>query len=182
MLKIIIPAFEQYDERNEEFINVKEQSLQLEHSLVSLSKWESKWCKSFLSKKDEKTTEEVIDYIRCMTITQHVNPITYMRLTEEHITKIQEYIEAPMTATTIATNERTINREIITAEIIYYWMVTLNIPFECQKWHLNKLLTFINVCMIKNQDPKKNKLNRKDLLARNAALNAQRKKALNTKG
>lgn len=182
MLKIIIPAFEQYDERNDEFINVKEQSLHLEHSLVSLSKWESKWCKSFLSTKEEKTTEEVLDYIVCMTITQHVNPIVYTQLTDKHIQQIQQYIEAPMTATTIRSKEQTINREIITAEIIYYWMVALNIPFECQKWHLNKLLTFVNVCMIKSQDPNKKKLSRKELLTRNAALNEQRKKALNTKG
>ncbi len=179
MLKITLPAIEQYDEARNEFINTKSQVLQLEHSLVSLSKWESKWCKPFLS-KDEKTFEESVDYIRCMTITQNIDNDAYSGINYEHIKQVTKYIEAPMTATIFSKDKRPPNREVITAEIIYYWMVTLNIPFECQKWHLNRLLTLINVCNIKNNPPKK--MSRKELMNRNAALNATRRQSLNTKG
>lgn len=179
MLKLIIPAFEQFNDEKNEFILLKEQTFHLEHSLVSLSKWESKWCKPFLS-KDSKTQEETIDYIRCMTITQNVNPALYAGLTLENIKQVTDYIEAPMTATVFANTKKSVKREIVTAELIYYWMIAMNIPFECQKWHLNRLLTLINVCNIKNQPPKK--MNKKDIMSRNAALNAARKKQLNTKG
>lgn len=180
MLQIVIPANELWDESKQEFVNLKEQTLQLEHSLVSLSKWESKWNKAFLSKKP-KTDEEVLDYVRCMTLTQNVNPDVYSRLTEENFTQINEYIDSPMTATCFSEdrNGKT-NRDVVTSELIYYWMIALNIPFECQKWHLNRLLTLIRVCNIKNQPPKK--MSRKDSMSRYAALNAARKSKLNTKG
>ena len=181
MLNITIPAVEMWDESKQEFVGLeKDQTLQLEHSLVSLSKWESKWCKAFLTKK-EKTREEMIDYVRCMTITQNVNPDVYNYLTNENILQINKYIEAPMTATTIKEDKSSkSSRETVTAELIYYWMIALNIPFECQKWHLNRLLTLVKVCNIKNQPPKKT--SKKDLLSRNAALNAARRKQFNTTG
>ena len=180
MLQITIPAVELWDERKQEFITTKEQTLQLEHSLVSISKWESKWCKPFLSKQ-EKTFEETLDYIKCMTITQNVDPEVYNYLTNENIEEINKYIEAPMTATYFSDDKTAkSSREQITAELIYYWMIALNIPFECQKWHLNRLLTLIKVCNIKNQPPKK--LSKKEIMSRNAALNAARRKQLNTKG
>jgi len=180
MLQITIPAVEQWDERKQEFVTTKEQTLQLEHSLVSLSKWESKWCKAFLTKQ-EKTFEETLDYIKCMTITQNVNPEVYNYLTNKNIDEINKYIEAPMTATYFL-DDKTVktSREQITAELIYYWMIALNIPFECQKWHLNRLLTLIKVCNIKNQPPKKR--SRKEIMSINAALNAARRKQLNTRG
>ena len=181
MLVITIPAVEMFDERTEEFfISAKEQTLQLEHSLVSLSKWESKWCKPFLS-NNEKTVEETIDYIRCMTITQNVDPKVYDRLTYSNIEQINDYIEAPMTATTFHEgSQKGRSKEIITSELIYYWMITLNIPMECQKWHLNRLLTLIRVCNVKNAPPKK--MSRREIMSRNAALNASRRKQLNSKG
>jgi hypothetical protein len=181
MLQIIIPEQEGYTDSTNEFgIVNKKQILQLEHSLVSLSKWESTWCKPFLSKVN-KTPEETIDYIRCMTITQNVDSDVYQFITQDNILEINKYIDAPMTATTFSKDaNKATNREVITAEIIYYWMIALTIPFECQKWHLNRLLTLINVCNIKNQ-PKK-KTNQKDLLAHNRALNESRKLALNTPG
>ena len=152
----------------------------MEHSLVSLSKWESKWKKAFLSKK-EKTYEETIDYIRCMTVTQNVDPDVYKYLSAENIKQINEYINDPMTATTFSESKQSGgNHEILTAEVIYYYMIASNIPFECQKWHLNKLLTLIRVCSIKNQPPKK--MGREELLKRNNALNAARRKKFNTKG
>ena len=180
MLEITIPAVEQWDELNQEFIYTKEQTLRLEHSLVSLSKWESKWNKPFLSKQD-KTQEEILDYIKCMTTTQNVDPNIYKCLTNSNIIEIKEYIESPMTATTFSKDKNSkTNREVVTSELIYYWMIALNIPFECQKWHLNRLLTLVQVCNIKNQPPKK--MSKKEIMSRNAALNAARRQQLNTKG
>lgn len=180
MLYINVPAGEFWDERNECFINFPGQTLQLEHSLVSLSKWESKWHKPFLS-KDSKTEEETIDYIRCMTLTQNVKPEAYLCLSPSNFAEINKYIEDPMTATTFGEDKDSKRRrEIITAEIIYYWMIAQNIPFECQKWHLNKLLTLIRVCSIKNQPEKK--MSKAQIAKQNAALNAARRKRLNTRG
>jgi hypothetical protein len=185
VLQITIPAavVEDYNEETNEFIYTtvaKEQTLQLEHSLVSLSKWESKWCKPFLSKR-EKTTEEILDYIKYMTLTQNVKPDIYDRLTEENIDQINKYIDAPMTATTFS-KESTKGgaQEIVTAELIYYWMIALNIPFECQKWHLNRLLTLVKVCNIKNSPPKK--MSKRETASRYAKLNAARRKQHNTRG
>ena len=180
MLQIVIPARELFDEVKQEFIYTKEQTLQLEHSLVSLSKWESKWNKPFLTNR-AKTREETIDYIRCMTITQNVRPEVYYNITQENIEQVYEYINAPMTATTFSEVEgKKINRETTTSELIYYWMVALQIPFECQKWHLNRLITLIRVCNIKNQPDKKR--NTKSTLNHYAALNAARKAKLKSRG
>lgn len=180
MLHITIPAVEQWDEINEQFISTKEQKLVLEHSLVSLSKWESKWCKPFHSKQ-EKTHEEIIDYVKCMTITQNVRPEIYEYLTQENLKQINEYIDAPMTATWFSEDKnKTGKNKPITSEIIYYWMIAFNIPSEYQKWHLNKLMTLIRVCDIKNKPPKKR--SRKERINQYAALNAARRKRFNSKG
>lgn len=179
MLEITIPAREYFDEQIQEFVYSKEQTLQLEHSLVSISKWESKWCKSFIANK-EKTYEETINYVKCMTLTPKVDPNIYMNLTKENIDEINSYISAPMTATYISDDGRNKNREPLTSELIYYYMTALNIPFECQKWHLNRLITLIQVCNIKSQPPKK--MSTSALMSRNAALNAARRKKLNTTG
>ena len=180
MLRITVPATEEWDELKQEFVNTKEQTLCLEHSLVSLSKWESKWNKPFISKAD-KTVEETLDYIKCMTISQNVDPNVYRCLTEENLNQVHEYINAPMTATTFSDNQRSSgNGEQVTSELVYYWMIAYNIPFECQKWHLNRLLTLIRICGIKNQPPKK--MSSRDIMSRNAALNAARRKQLNSKG
>ena len=179
MLQLIIPANELWDERRQEFIQIDSQVLELEHSLVSLSKWESKWNKAFLS-KEPKTYEESIDYIRCMTLTQNVNPDTYLCLTNEQINEVNKYIEAPMTATTVNNKNSKRSREIVTSELIYYWMISLQIPFECQYWHLNRLMTLIQVCNVKNAPPKK--MSKRSIMSRNAALNAARRKQLNSNG
>lgn len=180
MLQITVPAAEYWDELHQEFVYTKEQTLQLEHSLVSISKWESKWCKIFLSKQP-KTYEETIDYIQCMTLTQNVDPKVYMGLTNDNISKINKYIESPMTATFFSDEpKKGRSSEQVTSELIYYWMISLNIPFECQKWHLNRLLTLIRVCEIKNQPPKKRSTS--EIIRRNSALNAARKKQFNTRG
>ena len=179
MLRITIPAQELYDETSQEFIYTKEQTLEMEHSLVSLSKWESKWHKPFLG-ANEKTKEEILDYVRCMTLTKNVDPSVYKFLTAANLKEIQSYIDDAMTATTFSNHGSGNGREIITAEIIYYSMISLNIPFECQKWHLNRLITLIRVCSDKNQPPKK--MSKKAIMSQNAALNAARRKQLNTKG
>ena len=181
MLYITIPATELWDELNQEFIITKATTLQLEHSLVSISKWEAKWQKPFLT-KEPKTSEEILDYIKCMTLTQNVNPSTYERLSYQNVTEINNYVESAMTATTITERNKNKagNTELITSELIYYWMIALNIPFDCQKWHLNRLLTLIRVCNIKNQPPEKR--SRREIMSRNAALNAARRQQLNSKG
>ena len=181
MLRIEIPISpEGWDAEKEEFVESKVQTLQLEHSLVSLSKWESKWCKPFFS-TDDKTYEEVLDYIKCMTLTQNVKPEVYKYLTEKNINEITDYINAPMTATTFnETSTKGRGRDIITSELIYYWMITFNIPVEFQKWHINRLLTLIRVCEIKNSPGKK--MSSEENTSQYAALNAARKKKLNTKG
>lgn len=181
MLQLVIHLTpDGWDEEKEEFVKGETQILQLEHSLLSVSKWESKWCKPFLA-KGTKTDEEAMDYIQSMTLNKNVDPRVYDKLTTAHIEQINKYIGAPMTATTFTEDKNgKRNREIITSELIYYWMVALNIPFECQKWHLNRLLTLIRVCNVKNAPPKK--MSKRDVMSRNAALNAARRKQLNTKG
>ena len=179
MLELIIPAYELFNEETQEFINEPERILKLEHSLVSISKWEAKWNKPFLSNK-KKTFDEVVDYIKCMTINQGIPDSAYLYLTEEQYAEINRYIVAPMTATTIQEEQGEKSREIITSEIIYYYMIACNIPMECQRWHLNRLMTLIKVCNIKNQPPKKRSM--REVMQSNTALNAARKKKLNTKG
>lgn len=180
MLQVDIPERELFDEATSTFIYLKGATLQLEHSLVSLSKWESKWCKPFLG-KDTKTDEETMDYIKCMTITQNVDPSVYDSLPSNILSDIDRYINSPMTATWFSDDTKPANnKDIITAEIIYYWMIAQQIPMECQKWHLRKLLTLINVCGIKNSKPKKR--NKKEMLNDRRVLNEKRKAELNTKG
>ena len=181
MLRIEIPLTpEGWDEEKQEFVEPKTQALQLEHSLVSLSKWESKWCKPFFSTTD-KTVEEVLDYIKCMTLTQNVKQEVYDHITQADVNKIVDYINAPMTATTFhGINNSKRSNENVTSELIYYWMISLNIPFECQKWHINRLLTLIRVCEMKNNPGKK--MSKRQIMSQNAALNAARRKKYGTKG
>lgn len=180
MLEIIVPETELWDEARQEFIPIDRTTLKLEHSLVSLSKWESKWQKPFLV-KDPKTNEEMFDYIRCMCLNKAVDPKIFNALTPDNINAINKYITNPMTATTVNKDKKNvINREIVTSELIYYWMIALNIPFECQKWHLNRLLTLIEVCNVKNAPPKK--YSKRELMSRNAALNKARRQKYNSKG
>lgn len=179
MLSITVPEASLWDEGKQEFLCSKEQRLSLEHSLVSISKWESKWHRPFLS-QEEKPFEEMADYIRCMTLTQNVDPVVYHCLTNENFEQVNAYIEDSMTATWFSSRQGPSGREQITSEIIYYQMISLGIPFECQKWHLNRLLTLIRVCSAKSQPGKK--MGIREILSQNAALNAARRKRLNSKG
>lgn len=180
MLTIEVPITpEGWDEKKQEFVDAKTQTLQLEHSLVSLSKWESKWKKSFCSSKNI-TNEEMLDYIKCMTITRNVDPDVYNHLTPTNVKQVRDYIDDPMTATTFPKERGGHSKEIITSELIYYWMIASQIPLECEKWHLNRLITLIRVCSIKNTPPKKR--SKRDIMSQNVALNAARRKQMNTKG
>lgn len=180
MLRLKIAPTEMWDERKQEFVQTGERELMLEHSLVSLAKWESKWQKPFLDQKP-KTGDEMLDYVRCMTITQNVSPETYSRLTAGNMAEIEQYISRPMTATTFSAEQHgNRNGEKTTAELIYYWMVTLSIPFECEKWHLNRLLALIRVCNLKNQPARKK--SQRAILQENRALNAARRQRLRTRG
>ena len=180
MLNITVPAWEGYDPIHNLFVETEEQMLTLEHSLVSVSKWESKWLKPFLS-KTARTQEESVDYIRCMTLNCDINPEIYYALTPSLIKQIVNYIDAPMTATTIShTQKHRGSPQILTNETIYYLMIFYGIPFECQHWHLNRLLTLIGVCEAKGAKPQKIPL--AEQAAMNRRLNAARRKAWNTRG
>lgn len=180
MLTIVIEGDELFDEETNTFSTTNDVTIELEHSLLSLSKWESKHEKPFLS-SNEKTGEEIFDYIAAMVLTPNIDPDVLERLSPKNIEQIQEYIDSKQSATTFGIMpERRGQGEVITSELIYYWMVAFQIPFECQEWHLNRLFSLIRICNIKNSPPKK--MSRAEMAQRNAALNAQRRQQLGTKG
>lgn len=179
--KIIIPAREFFNEKKNEFVYTKPQEIVLEHSLISLRKWESKWRKPFLDEKRPKTNEEFIDYVRCMTLKDYPYEI-FDNMTYENIIEIQKYIDDPHTATWFAQDDKVLpSHKIITAEVLYSWMIQNDIPFDpCEKWHLNNLMTLIRVCAQQNMPAKK--MSEKDILSQNANLNAQRLRQMKTRG
>lgn len=180
MLKIIIPGDEYFNEETETFQTVGDFELELEHSLISLSKWESKYKKPFLS-SEGKSPEEILAYVKAMILTPIYPEDLFLRLTQKNYAEINDYIESKESATTFGhMPERKGRGEIITSELIYYWMVAFNIPFECERWHLNRLFALVRICNIKNQKPKK--MSRSEIAARNRELNAQRRLQYNTKG
>lgn len=182
MLKIVVPAGEIYDPATNEFINTKEQILQLEHSLITLSKWEAKWHIHFINNK-KITTEQMLDYIRCMTMTPNVDPNVYLVLTKENLNEISDYINNPMTATTVHNHKKpgaAPSREITTSEVLYYQMIQFGIPFECEKWHLNRLLMLIKVCAAYSSPDKK--MSKSAIAKQYSQLNNARRAAMHTKG
>lgn len=183
MLKIKVPEKELFNEHTGEFFKIKGTDLRLEHSLISVHKWEAKWHKPFLAKKD-KTMEEVRDYISCMSLDSNIDPNVFKYMDTEQIEAIISYIQNPMTATWFSDNSvigaARSSGEEITAEIIYYWMIALNIPVEFEKWHLEQLLTLIKVVNIKNGGKKK--LSKQEAAKQRARLNAQRRAKYNTRG
>lgn len=180
MLRIIIEGDEVYDEEKNEFSTVNDVVVDLEHSLVSLSKWESEFQKPFLM-PGEKSAEEIFGYIKAMVLTPGAGLDVLQRCSQKNIQEIQQYIDSSQSATTFGSMpERRGPSEVITSELIYYWMVAFNIPFECQTWHLNRLFALIRICNIKNSPPKK--MTRHEIAERNRQLNAERKAKYNTTG
>ncbi len=183
MLQIDIPDREYFDEKSQEFVVQKGKSLSLEHSLISISKWESKWKKPFLDSK-EISIEEFLDYIRFMTIEKRVDDKIYYGITQKDILRIKDYIDDPMTATWFSKDSRASKvrkkPQTVTSELIYYWMIEYDIPFECEKWHLNRLLTLIKICEEKNTPAKK--LTKKELGSHYQSLNAANRKKFNSRG
>jgi hypothetical protein len=180
MLKLVIPGDEYFNEEDETFETVGDVELELEHSLVSLSKWESKFKKPFLS-DDPKTAQEIYWYVDAMIISPIYPADSLLRLTKQNIQQINDYIESTESATTFGEMpERKARGEIITSELIYYWMVAFNIPFECEYWHLNRLFALIRICNIKNSKPRK--MSNREVSQRNRELNAVRRAQYNTKG
>ena len=179
-LTLIIPKTDDlWDPVKEEFVTQPAVTLHLEHSLMSVSKWEAKYHRPFLYRQDKKSSEEMLDYIRMMTFSSKVDDSVYYRITQEQYDQISAYIEDPMTASTVRETGSP-SREIVTSELIYYWMISLNIPFECQKWHLNRLIMLIRVCSAKNAKPRK--MSKGEIRRRNSALNAARRAQLHSRG
>ncbi|MCF0140621.1 MAG: hypothetical protein HUJ78_01145 [Mogibacterium sp.] len=183
MITITVPETEMFDNKENRFFLIKETKIKLEHSLISVSKWESKWKIPFLFKSEEKTVEQTMDYIKCMTIND-VNENVYSAFTNENFSSVKEYIESPMSATWFREKkQQKKSSEIITSELIYYWMVLYNIPLECEKWHLNRLLTLIRICSIKAEEHiGGNKMSKNSILSENQLINLERRAKFNSRG
>ena len=169
----------------DKFVNIKGTTIKIEHSLVAIAKWEAKWHVPFLDPNSEKTNEMMIDYIRCMTITQNVDPNIYNYIPEDVMKEINDYIDNPMTATWFNDENSPKGRggEVVTSELVYYWMIAQQIPPEYDKWHFNRLMTLIRVCSEKNSQAQGGKkMSKRSILNQNKALNAARRKARGSKG
>lgn len=180
MLELVIPEDEMFDSATNTFITTPACTLILEHSLISIAKWESKWHISFLSSTTKKNEEQNRDYIRCMCVTPPKNPKIFSTLSPQSLSQIREYMDAPMTATTFSKRKKTAKRSVITAESIYSRMFANNIPIECHKWHLNRLLTLIQACEINNGPGEK--MSKRQTASMYAQQNAMRKAKYGTKG
>lgn len=189
--QIIIPELDGWDEQKEEFVSFPKTTFVIEHSLISIAKWEEKWNIAFLKKTPQKTAEQLLDYIRCMTLTQNVDPMVYTRLTSDIIDDIFSYVNAPHSATFFPDDNlpkaegATPTKDVVTSELIYYWMFSYRIPLGCQKWHLNRLLNLIKIFNKKGEEAQPNKrprMSTRQLMSRNQALNAARRTRMNSRG
>lgn len=180
MLTIHVPSAKFWDEEKEVFIRTKDTTLKMEHSLISISKWEAKWHIPFY--ETEKTAEQVMSYLQCMTLNQDVDPLVYGALTVEQVNEINAYISDSMTATKIYSEDDKpgTNNQKITSELIYYWMIKFGIPESFEKWHLNRLLMLIRV--ISEEEKPKKKLSQRELMARHKAINAKRRAERKSRG
>lgn len=186
MLELTIPSSEWFDERTNEFIYVPATTLRLEHSLISISKWEGRWKKSFF-REVQKPFQEYMDYVKCMSLDKNVNSLVYGSLNASLRKQIDDYMDDNPTATKFMTDSRPIGRSpnyrrAVTSELIYCWMFQNNIPMECEKWHINRLMTLIRVCQVENPEYKGKKMPKADVARSYAALNAQRRAQMHSKG
>jgi hypothetical protein len=181
-LTITIPSVDLFDEDKNKFFVTEERTVELEHSLVSLSKWEQKWKIPFIGNK-QLTTEQAIDYIRCMCLTPNIPPeeFKFLAYSPESLKRVNEYISDTMTATWFNERASTKSSEAVTSEVLYYMLVALTIPFETQYWHLNRLLTLIRVTNLKN-DPKKKLMPLNEQLQQQRDINAERRAKFGSKG
>jgi hypothetical protein len=179
MLIINVTLAEDFNEETSEFQISKSYKLRLEHSLVSLSKWESFYEKPFLN-DTKKTSEETVFYVECMSLDEETPPEAFENLSDSDVSKINNYIASKNTATSFSEEKSSASKEVVTSEIIYHWLIAFNIPFEVQHWHLNRLLTLIQVCNRKNAPQKK--MSRSELLKRQRELNAARRAKYGTSG
>lgn len=180
MLKIIIEDEELYDEESNTFQTTERFEFEVEHSLLSLSKWEANYKKPFLS-SGKLSTEEIFQYVMYMILTPNVTEKIVNDSSTKIFSEVNDYINSSQSATTFGEMpQKRGPGEVITSELIYYWMVAFNIPFECEKWHLNRLFSLIRICNIKNSKPEK--VSRHEAAMRNRALNEKRKAELNTTG
>lgn len=179
MLTLNVPEIDLFNDETQTFTLIPAVVLELEHSLVSISKWESVWEKPFLA-PEQKTSEETFSYIEQMCLTPNVPSEVFRNLSHDHMRQINVYIDAKMTATWFKEEAKRASREVVTAEIVYYWLVALNIPFECETWHFNRLITLIKVCNQKNSPPKK--MSRREILNQNRQINAARRQQYGTSG
>lgn len=182
MITITIPEIELYDETKEEFVIVPKTVFNMEHSLVSLRDWESKWKVSFFH--TEKNKEQLLDYLKMMTLTEGVSDIVYQMIPESEMRRIVDYIKDSHTAMTINDSlggKQKRSNEFVTVETVYWWMISLGIPMECETWHLERLLALIKFISVKN-DPKKTKMSQKDVIRQNAEINARNRAKYGIKG
>jgi hypothetical protein len=171
MLNLKVQLVEGFDNSTGKFVDLEVYELELEHSLVSLSKWEEFFHKPFLS-DEKKTPEETLYYIQCMVLDGEIPDEVWGKLTEAHMQQINDYINDPHTGTTFSGGNDKPSRERISSELIYYWMTALQIDWQAQYWHLNRLMTLIKVANLKNQPQKK--MNQREAAQRFADLNRQR--------
>lgn len=183
MLKLTIGSDELYDEEKSEFIIKDGFTIHLEHSLLAISVWEQRFCKPFLG-RGEKTKEETLGYVEAMILDEDYPDDVLDRMTPHHLSKVNDYVDSPATATTFSDlADKKPSRgpsQVITSELIYYWMASANVPFECERWHLNRLFALLRIFDVKNS--KQKKMSRSEIASRNRALNEQRKAQLNTRG
>ena len=181
---VTVPKSEVYDEENDIFYEIKnEVTLVMEHNLIAISRWESKFHKPYLT-KDTKTNEEILYYLECMTITKGVESYVYRCIPKSELLRITEYINDPMTGTTVRESpyaKKQGKEEIQSAELLYYYMFKLGIPKECENWHLNRLMTLMKVYGAKDEKPD-GKASRSELIARNRAINARNRSKYHSKG
>ena len=181
MISFVISPEELWDHKNEVFVHKAPVMIHLEHSLRAISKWEARYCKPFIGKK-EWTASEMLDYVRCMCLDDSIDPAVFLSLSAKQMEAVQAYIDLPMTATWFSNNEQRVGNRgsAVTSELIYFWMSSYGIDWQAQDWHLNRLMTLIRICSEKNKPPKK--MPKGAAAARQRALNAKRLKKSHTGG